>query len=160
MVAGLSNKRLQSILQTKHQPMTKNKLRELLKSNTAGLIYFLIIVAGGWLYGDIKSQNFVKAILEKPEITIGFINNTHFEKNGFVVEYSFNAGEKDLSSYVSHPRFISIRSLLYNGRSFPVIFSSTNPEKNEMLILPEDFNHFNVPFPDSLSWELEYLDKF
>jgi hypothetical protein len=44
------------------------------------------------------------------------------------------------------------------GRSFPGIFS---PEKQifEILITPEDFLKFNIPFPDSLSKKWK-LDKF
>ena len=45
------------------------------------------------------------------------------------------------------------------NRSFPVIFSPKNIEKNEILITPDKFKRFNLLFPDSLRWVLKYWEQ-
>ncbi|MBK6829042.1 MAG: hypothetical protein IPG86_20270 [Chitinophagaceae bacterium] len=40
------------------------------------------------------------------------------------------------------------------GKTFPAMFSAKN-EKIEILITPEDFKKFKIPFPDSLKWVIE-----
>ena len=42
------------------------------------------------------------------------------------------------------------------GKNFPAMFLPTN-ETLEILITPVDFEKFNMPFPDSLKWVMEYV---
>ncbi len=52
------------------------------------------------------------------------------------------------------------------GKSFPILYDTTSrihpPLKftNFLLIFPEDFKQFNLPFPDSLKWVLKFNRKY
>jgi hypothetical protein len=37
------------------------------------------------------------------------------------------------------------------GRQFPLLYSNKNFNHSSILIFPEDFHHFGIPFPDSLN---------
>ena len=39
-----------------------------------------------------------------------------------------------------------------NGKFFPIIYERGNPSNAYILITKENFERFNVPFPDSLQW--------
>jgi hypothetical protein len=46
------------------------------------------------------------------------------------------------------------------GKQFPVVYDSLNPGGNfRMLISPDDFKYYNMPFPDSLKWVLSYCNN-
>lgn len=47
---------------------------------------------------------------------------------------------------------------LFIGKYFPVIFSPKS-KNSELLISPEDFEKFDIPFPDSLKWVLKYRNN-
>jgi hypothetical protein len=47
----------------------------------------------------------------------------------------------------------------FRGDTLPFIYSSKNPNNNHFLATPDDFKRYNVPFPDSLYWIKELLDK-
>lgn len=38
------------------------------------------------------------------------------------------------------------------GMHFPIAYEKGNPENSEIIITPEDFKEFKLPFPDSLRW--------
>ena len=42
------------------------------------------------------------------------------------------------------------------GKTFPAMYSP-NTNTCEILITPIDFEKFNIPFPDSLNWVMEYV---
>ncbi len=68
----------------------------------------------------------------------------------------YRVGDKDFSNY-SQPVFRCRplgRSLFEH--SFPVIYNTKKPGQSEVLVFPSDFEEFNLPFPDSLRWVLEY----
>ncbi|RYG11440.1 MAG: hypothetical protein EOO07_20595 [Chitinophagaceae bacterium] len=44
------------------------------------------------------------------------------------------------------------------GKKFPVIFSP-GTLNSELLISPQDFKKFGIPFPDSLNWVVEYQNN-
>ncbi len=46
------------------------------------------------------------------------------------------------------------------GRSFPLIYDTTSPNINHLLIFPTDFETWNLPFPDSLKWVLKFNKKY
>lgn len=45
-----------------------------------------------------------------------------------------------------------------NGKYFPVVYSFNGFwYDSKILITPDDFKQFNLPFPDSLNWVLKYM---
>lgn len=43
------------------------------------------------------------------------------------------------------------------GRSFPIAYDTLNPSNSQLLLTPQDFLIFHLPYPDSLKWVLPYL---
>lgn len=71
--------------------------------------------------------------------------NCRFIVNG--VEYTFSQIVYDVDyAYGRH----------FLGKTFPVIYEKGNPYNCELLILPENFQHINMPYPDSLKWVQKY----
>ncbi len=99
------------------------------------------------------------------------INQNELKKNGVIVNVkvvSWTTPSKGSSNGSLYGEFVykskKYRLLspttygwgLHNliGRTFPAMFSAKN-EKIEILITPEDFKKFKIPFPDSLKWVIE-----
>jgi hypothetical protein len=47
----------------------------------------------------------------------------------------------------------------FENRSFPVMYYPGLGGHSQLLIEPEDFKKFDLPFPDSLKWVLPYLKE-
>ena len=62
------------------------------------------------------------------------------------------------NKYLKLPSPSSLKrgKLDFIGKTFPAMFLPTN-ETLEILITPVDFEKFNMPFPDSLKWVMEYV---
>lgn len=50
----------------------------------------------------------------------------------------------------------TLETLLLN-RKFAVIYCDNNPNRSDILITPEYFKKYNIPFPDSLHGILRYI---
>ena len=46
----------------------------------------------------------------------------------------------------------------YINKNFPVIYDRSAPSLSYILILPEDFWEFRLPYPDSLNWTRGYAE--
>lgn len=44
----------------------------------------------------------------------------------------------------------------FENKYFPVIYDPKLGQ-SELLIEPEEFRNYNIPFPDSLSWVIKYF---
>jgi hypothetical protein len=85
-------------------------------------------------------------------------------KDAFRIKYHFiflgkrydqKQSEINNSSFFAD-KYLKMQNTLI-GKSFPIIINKKKPEMNQMLILPEDFEFYNIPFPDSLQWVKEKL---
>ena len=45
------------------------------------------------------------------------------------------------------------------GKKFPVLYNPENNNWSTLLMTPLDFKAYNLSFPDSLKWVLEYIEK-
>jgi len=70
----------------------------------------------------------------------------------FVYYYYVNGASYKYFRHTNWPKDGSI--FIY--KSFPVVCDSTNPKNSRLLIFPDEFRDFNIPFPDSLQWVLDY----
>jgi hypothetical protein len=52
----------------------------------------------------------------------------------------------------------SIKELKLIHKYFPVAISCDDPSISMMLISPEDFKEFGLPFPDSLNWVIPIIE--
>ena len=76
---------------------------------------------------------------------------------GNFIKYNFAYNGNTIYSHGNaHKEYAPLKNFIIN-KQFPVIYSTVNPNYNMILILPEDFKDYNVPFPDSLNWVLQYI---
>jgi hypothetical protein len=47
----------------------------------------------------------------------------------------------------------------FQNKYFPIVFSGNHPGYNDMLILPEDYERYNLRYPDSLIWIKELVNR-
>jgi hypothetical protein len=122
------------------------------KQNLALLIVIVIVVF----------FLFKKDVMLKKKLAInGIMTNAIVDstnegyKTGTYVIYHFFLKEKMYTNETKIFLNYKYHTLLLN-RSFPLIYLPENPDKNSILILPEDFKYYRLAFPDSLNWILEY----
>jgi hypothetical protein len=96
-------------------------------------------------------------IKKHPAITNGKIidyDNVYNSPSFYPVYEFYVEGVKYTNS--SCTRFYLKYWDLFNGKTFPVIYSKLKPDCNDILLLPEDFKRFNLGnYPDSLNWVLK-----
>jgi len=73
---------------------------------------------------------------------------------GFNCVINYKNKEKELPSVSSLQR----GKFYFIGKTFPAMYSP-NTDILEVLITPSDFEKFNLPFPDSLSWVANYVSN-
>ena len=72
-------------------------------------------------------------------------------RGGFSFNYVFYVDSKKYSGH--NPTKVSETNMSsFLNKSFPVVYSTINPEKNIILITKSHFNDWGVQFPDSLKW--------
>ena len=70
------------------------------------------------------------------------------------LQYEFDYKGKKI---VSNNPFEHIRGNRdFENRYFPVMYDSTLG-LSQLLVEPDNFQRFDIPFPDSLNWVLQYL---
>lgn len=129
------------------------------KNNTVLKLLLVIVVIGSvYLIGRWEFNDFKKKISENPAFTTGIIKEVEYKgKRGFVVTYSFEVDSRFYTSDVNGGRYRGVRNVI-KGKTFPVIYNGKSPEINAMMIVPDDFEDYDVQFPDSLFWIRKYID--
>lgn len=64
----------------------------------------------------------------------------------FCVEGKMYKGEN------AFPRIVIKKGYSLVSKTFPVAYERGNADNCELLMSPQDFEVFNLPFPDSLEW--------
>ena len=123
------------------------------------ILFFLIIIIIITLMNYHNAPKKRLLIKEDMQMVIGKIEVVSMSyRGGVLIYYSFidknhiYKNQKTLSLYSGTRGF-------FLNKSFPVVFSSKSPEINQMLILPKDFERYNMQYPDSLLWVKKLLDK-
>lgn len=63
----------------------------------------------------------------------------------------------DVNSNISiHKNYIKY----FVGKDFPVIYSKKHPNISQLLIFPRHFKAWNLEFPDTLEWVIQYQDVY
>jgi len=141
-------------------------MNEKMKKNTllASVIAILLIICCTfYLVSEKNKKSLRDKILIKQNISTGIIvKYTHGYKSIAKYEYRFQFNGKDYYSNSSSSSFVDNYVTIGNtvvNKSFPVIFNTEDPDLSKLLIVPDDFKEYNIPFPDSLNWVKEVLDK-
>ena len=124
---------------------------ELLKVNKKSIIAIVVTIAVFFIYhnllwADLKYNGVITTGLLKSTSYHSKSSLTDFEYsykyNGKMYNSSFSSGKMDYSNLI--------------GKSFPVLVSKLT-NKSIMLITRSHFKKFNIPFPDSLNWVMQYV---
>lgn len=84
--------------------------------------------------------------------SVGFIQSTKLNyKSSPTFYYFFSYKDSIINSSTNLPIRYYERNKFIN-KAFPVAFSSHDPQTTYLLVFPEDFKKFDLPFPDSLKW--------
>lgn len=133
--------------------------KKIIENPLLGILLVAVVLGGIYLLGEYRGKSVTRSIAKNHVMASGIVSKVEFRtKLGYVVRYSFEVNDQYYSSSVNGSKFTRVKNVL-TGRSFPIIVSATDPSNNEMLILPEDFEKYHIPFPDSLGWVEEYLNK-
>lgn len=129
----------------------------------------------------VKQKLVISAIVLLPLFMLSYIRklrNDRLSDNGIITsgtllshKYRIRARFEDIEySFTYKGKQIKAKSTIHGikgwplnehflYKKFPVIFLPSNPKLNEILITPDRFKRFNVPFPDSLNWVKQYWTK-
>lgn len=77
---------------------------------------------------------------------------------GTVGYYTFNIDEEQWAGEITSARLLDLGPAVFK-RSFPVIYNSGDPKQSQILIFPDQFEYYNLPFPDSLQWVQDIENK-
>jgi hypothetical protein len=131
--------------------MEKNEL--ILKTAFGILICFLV---GGFLYSRFYLDFYKKySIRKNQQIVQGarIVKVGHSPKayNVYIIDFAYTLDNKEYRSQIRNSyNFKKDASFL--GKLFPVVIDKSNFSHAFILIKPEDFSYFDLPFPDSLHW--------
>lgn len=93
------------------------------------------------------------------EITYGVIKgyqDAGWRSVGGDFSFEFQVGDSLINDITAEPNALSKYHVLFIGRTFPVIYDPNNVKNNTMLITPQAFELYDIPYPDSLNWVRQY----
>lgn len=67
------------------------------------------------------------------------------------IQYEYTI-EGKLYETSSKKYIIYTKGKVYSNKFLPIVYSSENPNRSEILALPEDYKKYSVALPDSLYW--------
>jgi hypothetical protein len=116
------------------------------------LICFLAVVGCGYLIIHFINERERAAMLRSGAYSVGKMFRVFTMKSrGTVGYYTFNIGEEEWAGEITSARLLDLGSAVFK-RSFPVIYDSLDPKQSQILIFPDQFEYYHLPFPDSLQW--------
>jgi hypothetical protein len=123
------------------------------KKSLIGMLIMIILVIGVFVWRKVDQDDLKKNGILVPAKILR-VNYGGKVSGGFECLINYNGEQKE------RPSISSLKSGRYNfvGKTFPGMYS---PKTNtlEILIAPVDFKKFDIPFPDSLKWVLEYITE-
>ena len=119
---------------------------------------FILFVAVCFFISKSNEKSLKAIILKDSIIVTGQVDSFHPSGNKYscTIQYSFLLGVHTFSKESSSYKYEPLNRHLV-GKTFPVIVNIRNDKYNRILILPEDFKEFGIPFPDSLQWVKDIL---
>lgn len=78
-------------------------------------------------------------------------------RGGLNLIYVFKVDGRQYKSFDGEPDIGGRNGVFFLNKYFPVIYNYNNPGNNKLLLNPIEFKRYDIPFPDSLNWVLEYI---
>ena len=127
-----------------------------MKKNPTNIVGVFLLL-GIFLYSFFKSNNDLIELKKIGVLQKAIITGTTFSK-GLLLTYSFIFENRPYTATKRESRLNSdeVKSLFVN-KTFPLIISQKNPQVRDLLIFKEDFEKYNLVYPDSLKWVCDSL---
>jgi hypothetical protein len=129
-----------------------------MKSNTKILLVAIFLFAISMLiYQYLTASKKRKALLERGKVVTGkiFEINDQGSKYKKSICYTFQVEKRIFTNCEEYTLSGNLESKLI-GIYAPVIYDSTNPGLNTLILYKGDFQSYKLNYPDSLKW-IEYL---
>lgn len=126
------------------------------------LIFFAVVIIAMVCMVSV----FKRKLIQHHNISVAKVTDCSYGGRGhvgiitFLFVFQFNDKEIDGSrTFNSNELNFGDAKSFFLSRTFPVIYDSSSPNINYLLIRPIDFEKFHYAFPDSLKWALKYLNS-
>ncbi len=126
-------------------------------------ILFLVMAA---LFIIVVGSIFKKALIKNHKESVAKITEGSYGGRGhsgtISLIFKFNVEGREIegnAAFNSSELYYSDVEKFIVGKTFPVVYNPNSPHSNHLLIRKKDFEQFNVPFPDSMKWVLQYFKK-
>ncbi len=108
---------------------------------------------------------FKRKLIQHHNISVAKVTDCSYGGRGHVGTitflYIFQFNDKEIEgskTFNSDELNFSDAKSFFLNRTFPVIYDSSSPNINFLLIRPADFEKFHYTFPDSLKWVIKYVN--
>ena len=120
-----------------------------------GLIILIAILVIGYFRGKDYTGK-IKADMQMANAQV--IKSSMARRGGVVIDYIFYYDNKEYQNQETLAIYSGLRTVFEN-KSFPVVFSGSQPTYSQLLLLPADFEKYNLTYPDSLNWLNDRVQK-
>lgn len=137
------------------QPIKFDKIKILL-----GCIGFSLI--GLKLYQDsLKSDVLKKDLIENKTFSICKITSVkHYYKSDELFTFQYIINQKQYTGEYKSSKFSTAIYDEIKGKFLPIVYSRIDPKNCRLLLSRDDFERFNLPYPDSLLWIYNYEKRY
>lgn len=142
-----------------NKPNNKSKLILILS-----VIGCFLVIATPLTCGYFNGKNFHRELLENATVVNGIITgykNPYKHAISFTYKVTINDTIFSFQSSGNQTDYAALKSKssLLVGRRFPVLVNKQKHKQSKMLITPDDFAEYNMPFPDSLNFVKAILNN-
>lgn len=122
------------------------------------VIFPLMLVVISFLIAYYYVQQDKKRLYNNKVFTVGEINDYSRVAKSSATNFSFRFSVDGVDYNIAQVVYgVDIAfGNEFMGKTFPLIYEKGNPSNCELLILPVNFQHINLPYPDSLNWVKKY----
>lgn len=119
------------------------------------LLICTLVITSNW-----QNKKFRQRLLSSPAFASARVLQLKKEgKNPLAATYIFGTSPYDsFASSRGDARYEKLGRELFD-HSFPVIYNNHDPQISAILIFPDNFEELGLPYPDSLQWVKEMLDR-
>ena len=123
---------------------------------TSKILILLFVIAIAYLFVQYREEeNYLK---KNGTVLKASVTGYTLSKSSLLIKYSFIYKQKSYYDMKSAKQLQSRDvSKFLTGKSFPLILSKEDLENNALLIFREDFERYNLVYPDSLKWVCDSL---
>ena len=119
---------------------------------TAAWLCFLMIFASLMFYFKWNNHQIDKKLLKSPAFAVGYF--TGFQPapgKGAQAMYYFTVNDTNYGGGRLDGRYRKLGNKMFE-KSFPVIYNTQDPTRNQILVFSSDFSRMGLAYPDSLKW--------